>query len=581
MAHHTPVKKVPIHLQSAQSRLFIKGGQIVNDDQSFFADIYVEDGVVKQVGTNLVIPGGSRTIEAKGKLIIPGGIDPHVHFQLPFMGTFAVDDFYTGTRAALAGGTTMIIDFVIPSKGQSLLEAYNQWRQWADPKVCCDYGFHVAVTYWNEQVAAEMEELTRERGVNSFKAFMAYKDVLMLSDSEFYNMCKKCKELGAIAQVHAENGSVIAEKTQEILDLGITGPEGHLLSRPEEVEAAATQTAIMLADQAKCPLYVVHVMSKSAGDVVSAARKQGKVVFGEPIAASLGTDGSHYYNKCWQHAACHVLSPPLRPDTTTPGYLMDLLANNDLQLTATDNCTFKVEQKALGKDDFRKIPNGVNGVEDRMSIIWEKGVVSGKMDPCRFVAVTSTNAAKIFNIYPQKGRIAVGSDADIVIWDPNATRTISSKTHHQACDFNIFEGQTCHGVPQVVITGGRVVLDEDGLHISQGLGRFVPTPCFPEIAYSRISQRDKVDQPQKVDREAYNGPVVKTEAPQPASGEPATNGVTPEKNVFHSRPQTSSGGRNLQDSSFSFSGAQHDDNVPNRSATRVANPPGGRSTGLW
>lgn len=465
---------------------------MVNDDHSFYADVLVEDGVIRQVGNNLVIPEGARTIDAKGLLVIPGGIDTHTHMQMPFMGTVAVDDFYHGTKAALAGGTTMIIDFVIPKKGESLLEAYEQWRTWADEKVCCDYALHCAVTWWSDQVAQEMETLSKEKGINSYKVFMAYKDVMMLEDAEMYHTFKKCKELGAVAMVHAENGHLIAEKTKEIVTEGITGPEGHLYSRPEEVEAEATNRAVMLANQCNCPLYVVHVMSKTAADVVSKARKEGKVVFGEPIAGGLGTNGKNYFDRCWRHAAAHVLSPPLRPDESTPEYLMDLLANNDLQLTGTDNCTFNADQKALGKDDFRRIPNGINGVEDRMSIVWDKGVATGKMDACRFVAVTSTTAAKLFNIYPKKGRIAVGSDADIVLWDPSASRTISAKTHHHACDFNIFEGMTVKGVAKVVITGGRVVLDGDGLHLTQGVGRFVPTPCHAEYVYGRIDPRDEV-----------------------------------------------------------------------------------------
>ncbi|KAL4225735.1 hypothetical protein ACF0H5_016424 [Mactra antiquata] len=560
---------------SAQSRLFIKGGKIVNDDQSIFADIYIEDGVIKQIGNNLVIPGGARTIEAQGKLIIPGGIDTHTHMQLPFMGTTAADDFYSGTKAALAGGTTMIIDFVLDQKGVPLLEAYDKWRNWADNKVCCDYGLHVAVTYWNDSVAKEMEVLTREKGINSFKMFLAYKDVFMLDDSELYAAFKRCKDLGALAMVHAENGHLIAEKSREMIEQGIFGPEAHEMCRPEEVEAEATHRAIMLANQANCPLYVVHVMSKSSAKVVCAARKRGCVVFGEPIAASLGTDGTHQWNKCWRHAAGHVMGPPLRPDPTTPGYLMDLLANGDLQATGTDNCTFNADQKALGKDDFRKIPNGVNGVEDRMSVIWEKGVHTGKMDACRFVAVTSTNAAKLFNIYPQKGRIAVGSDADIVIWDPKQTRTISAKTHHQAVDFNIFEGMVCHGVPLYVISGGHVVVDEGQLRVTQGQGRFIPTPCNAEAVYGRIEAREVARKPQKVDREVYEGPVTEIKAN-------SVETVAPHRNVidnvvmgddmpaeFHNRPPTRSGG------------TQIDENQPRRQKIRVSNPPGGKSSSLW
>nr|XP_011445025.2 dihydropyrimidinase isoform X2 [Crassostrea gigas] len=554
---------------SAQSRLLIKGGKIVNDDQSFDADIYIEDGIIKQVGTNLVIPGGARTIEARGKLVMPGGIDTHTHMQLPFMGTYAVDDFYSGTKAALAGGTTMIIDFVLDQKGVSLLEAYDKWRGWADPKVCCDYGLHVGVTWWSDQVAKEMETLCAEKGINSFKMFLAYKDVFMLNDDELYESFKRIKELGALGMVHAENGHLIAEKSKEMLKMGISGPEGHEMCRPEEVEAEATQRAITIANQANCPLYIVHVMSKSSADVVSKARREGKVVFGEPIAASLGTDGTHYWNKCWRHAAGHVMGPPLRPDSSTPGYLMDLLANNDLQVTGTDNCTFSADQKALGKDDFRKIPNGVNGVEDRMSVIWEKGVHSGKMDPCRFVAVTSTNAAKIFNIYPQKGRIAVGSDADIVIWDPKETRTISAKTHHQAVDFNIFEGMVCHGVPVYVITNGHVVLDEGQLKVTQGMGRFIPTPCNAEMVYGRVAKRELARMPQKVERDPYTGPVVKIENQDEVPGvKRDENPIVGDTASFaHSRPPTR--------------GEQFDDKAPRRAQIRTSNPPGGKSSGLW
>ena len=405
------------------------------------------------------MPGGTKTLDAKGKLVLPGGIDTHTHLEFYFMGTRTADDFYTGTRAALAGGTTTVMNFVLENRTMPLVEAFNLNKTRAEKKACCDFAFHSAVYNFDDKVAKDMEVLAKEKGVNSFKAFMAYKDSLMIKDEDMIKMFKKCKELGALAMVHAENGDLVDECCKKIQSYGITGPEGHLLSRPEAFEAEATQRAITIGDETNCPVYIVHVMSKSSAEVISNARRKGSVVIGEPIAAGLGTDGTHYFNKCWRHSAGHVMSPPLRDDPSTPGYLMDLLANGDLECTGTDHCVFNTNQKALGKDDFSKIPNGVNGVEDRMTINWDKGVHTGKMDPCRYVAVTSTNAAKIFNIYPRKGHIGKGSDADIVVWDPDTTRTISSATHHQAVDFNIFEGMTCYGVPLAVIANGKVVLE--------------------------------------------------------------------------------------------------------------------------
>nr|XP_023671393.1 dihydropyrimidinase isoform X1 [Paramormyrops kingsleyae] len=492
-----------------QSRILIKGGKVVNEDCSVISDVYIEDGLIKDIGLNLQVPAGVRVIDATDKLVMPGGIDTHTHMELEFMSTKTADDFYTGTKAALAGGTTMIMDFVIPNKGASLLQAYENWRSRADSKVCCDYSLHMAVTWWADTVKREMESLVREKGINSFKMFMAYKDVYMIQDHELHAAFSACRDLGAVAQIHAEHGDLVAEGAKKMLSLGITGPEGHEMCRPEEVEAEATQRAATIAHATNCPLYVVHVMSKSAAKVVRHARQQGWVVFGEPIAAGLGTDGTHYWHQDWAHAAGFVMGPPLRPDPSTPGYLMDLLANDDLSVTGTDNCTFSICQKALGKDDFTKIPNGVNGVEDRMSVIWEKGVHSGKMDENRFVAVTSSNAAKIFNIYPRKGRIDRGSDADVVIWDPNRTRTISAKTHHQAVDYNIFEGMVCHGVAMVTVSRGKVVYEHGALYVTPGAGRFIPRKPFSDFVYKRIKQRQLIKTPTAVDREPYGGVVVR------------------------------------------------------------------------
>lgn len=489
-------------------QLFVQGGTVVNDDRQFKANVLIEDGLIKAVGQDIECPQGAQVVDATGKLVLPGGIDTHTHCQLPFMGTVAVDDFNYGTRAAVAGGTTMLIDFVIPSNGQSLLEAYSQWRQWADPKVNCDYSFHVAVTWWSEKVAEEMEVLCKEKGVNSFKFFMAYKNVFQLSDEYLFPAFTRCKELGALVQVHAENGDVVHEGQKKMLKMGITGPEGHTLSRPEDVEAEATNRAIMIADRVNTPIYIVHVMSKSAADMVVKARREGKRVFGEPIAAGLGVDGSHCWHHDWRHAAAYVMGPPLRPDPTTKEYLMKLLATGDLQTVGTDNCTFNAKQKAMGKDDFTKIPNGVNGIEDRMSIVWDKGVASGILTPCEFVKATSTNAAKIFNVYPRKGVIAPGSDADIVIWNPDKKRVISAKTHHHAVDFNIFEGMEVTGVCETTISRGVVVYENGELKCTQGSGKFIPRTCFGSI-FDGIATRDEVrdERKLKVNREPYSGEV--------------------------------------------------------------------------
>ncbi|RNA15549.1 dihydropyrimidinase-like isoform X4 [Brachionus plicatilis] len=576
-----PVKKIPVHIKSAQNRILIKGGRVVNHDRIFHADVFIEDGLIKDVGDNLMIPGGAKVIDAKGKYVIPGGIDTNTSLALEFMGTRTADDFYSGTKAALAGGTTMVMNFVLDAKKKSLLDAFEASKSQAELNACCDYAFHVCLLNFNDQVGKEMETLVNQKGVNSFKVFMAYKDYLMVNDADMIKVFKKCKELGAIPMVHAENGDVIDECQKKIKNLGITGPEGHLLSRPESLEAEATNRAITIAHEVNSPVYIVHVMSKSAAMAVSEGKRKGTVVIGEPIAAGLATDGTHYYNKCWRHSAGHVMSPPLREDVSTPGYLMDLLASGDLELTGTDHCVFNTNQKALGKDDFSKIPNGVNGVEDRMTVIWDRGVGTGKMDPCRFVAVTSTNAAKVFNIYPRKGYIGKGSDADVVVWDPDTSKTISVKTHHQAVDFNIFEGMTCQGVPMVVISNGKVVCEEGNLHVSQGAGRFVETPAFPEHVFERIKKRDGLN-PAKVDREVYTGPVVDLtkELESQMAGSKLNEPPAAAHGNFHHRPLTKSGARNLQDSSFSLGGEQWDDQ-PLKTSTRIKNPPGGKSSGIF
>lgn len=486
------------------SFILIKNGTVVNDDCMFKADVLIKNQKIVEVGNSLICNDKNcEVLDATERYVIPGGIDPHTHMQMPFMGEVSVDDFFYGTKAALAGGTTMIIDFVMSDKNLYPIKAYKQWRQWADLKVCCDYSLSVAITCWNDEVSAEMATLVKhEYGINSFKFFLAYKNILMLEDHEFFQGLKQCAKLKALARVHAENGPIIAEKQQELLKLGITGPEGHAQSRPEELEAEATNRACVLSAQANCPLYVVHVMSAGAAKAITTHRQRGEIIFGESIAAGLALDGSHYYNKDWQHAANYVLSPPLSRHATTPEILMNLLTNSQLHLTASDNCTFSCAQKRVGLNDFTKIPNGVNGVEDRLSIVWDRGVASGKIDPMRFVSITSTTAAKIFNIYPQKGRIQVGSDADIVIWNPNEKRTISAQTHHHAVDFNIFEGLEVIGVADVTISRGQVVWSNKQFtkNLTPGFGKFIPlyADCDHVFGAKRIIQKDR--QPRKVKR---------------------------------------------------------------------------------
>lgn len=582
---NAPVKKVPIHLQSSQNRLLIKNGRIVNDDGIEEADVYIEDGIIKQVGRNLIIPGGTRTIDAAGKLVMPGGIDPHTHFELEMMGAKTADDFYKGTRAAVAGGTTTIIDFVLPEKGQSLLEAYANWREKADNKVCCDYGLHVGVTWWSPAVQKEMKQLVSEQyGVNSFKMFMAYRNTWMLDDYDLYCAIETCAELKALPQVHAENGHIIARNTEKLLAAGVTRPEGHQLSRDEEVESEAVNRACVIANQANSPLYIVHMMSKSAVRALQLARnKQKQPVYGETLAATVGTDGTHYRNSCFRHAAAHVLSPPLRPDPSTPQAMVEALADDHLQLIGSDNCTFHEKDKEIGKGNFSKIPNGVNGVEDRMTILWQKGVNTGIMDPCRFVAVTSSSAAKIFNLWPQKGRVAVNSDADIVVWDPRLEKTITAASHKQAVDFNIFEGQHVVGGPQYVIVNGRVCLDDGELRVVEGLGKFLKTPINSPYVYGEQNlshaDHDLLEPLSRDSPDRVNGSSVPTDLAlvnKHLEGLSVTSSgcSTPTGRKMRDPMQ-----RDLQNSTFSIS--KETEGLDTKTSVRVRNPPGGKSSGLW
>jgi dihydropyrimidinase len=457
--------------------VLIRGGTVVDAEHAYRADVLCTGGVIAAIGEGLEKPAGAEVVDAGGQLVIPGGIDPHTHMQLPFMGTVASDDFYTGTAAGLAGGTTSIIDFVIPSPKQSLMEAFRTWRGWAE-KAAADYAFHVAVTWWDESVHRDMGILAQDYGVQSFKHFMAYKNAIMCDDEALVNSFTRCLELGALPTVHAENGELVFQLQRKLLQLGITGPHAHPLSRPPAVEGEAANRAIRIAEVLGTPLYVVHTSCKDALDAIARARGEGQRVFGEVLAGHLLIDSSVYHDPDFTRAAAHVMSPPFRPKMHQEALWQGLQAGH-LHTTATDHCTFCAPQKAAGKDDFTKIPNGCGGIEDRMSVLWHYGVGTGRLTPSEFVKVTSTNAAQIFNLYPRKGAVRVGSDADLVVWDPNASRTISAKTHHQNVDFNVFEGRTVTGIATHTISRGRLVWANGDLRAERGAGRYLPRPTHP------------------------------------------------------------------------------------------------------
>jgi dihydropyrimidinase len=459
--------------------ILIRGGTVVNHDHSWRADVLVDDGIVKAVGPSLDAPTGAETIDAGGCYVMPGGIDPHTHLELAFMSSVSADDFEWGSKGALAGGTTMVVDFCIPDPGQSMLAAYQDWRRKSE-KAACDYGFHMAVTSWSKQVFDEMEIVVKTYGINTFKHFMAYKGALMVNDDELYNSFARCAHLGALPLVHAENGDVVARMQEALLERGVDGPEGHAYSRPPLVEGEATNRAIMIAEMTGSPVYIVHTSCREAHEAIARARASGQRVFGEPLIQHLLLDASEYKNESWDHAARRVMSPPFR-DKNHQESLWAGLQSGSLQVVATDHCAFTTEQKRLGNGDFRKIPNGTGGLEDRMPLLWTAGVNTGRLTKEEFVAVTSANIARILNIYPRKGRLDAGSDADIVVWDPRASKTISAKHQVSRIDYNVFEGFGCTGAPVVTLSGGRVAFAKGEVRAEQGDGKYVERPPFSPI----------------------------------------------------------------------------------------------------
>lgn len=471
----------------------IKNGTVVTADLTYRADVRVENGTITEIGQNL---SGGETLDATGCYVMPGGIDPHTHLEMPFMGTYSSDDFESGTRAALSGGTTMVVDFCLPNPQQSLLEALQMWDN-KTGKASTDYSFHMAITWWGEQVFNEMADVV-DRGITSFKHFMAYKGALMVDDDEMFSSFSRCADLGALPLVHAENGDVVAQMTAKLLAEGNNGPEAHAYSRPPEVEGEATNRAIMIADMAGVPVYIVHTSCEQAHEAIRRARQKGMRVYGEPLIQHLVLDETEYQNPDWDYAARRVMSPPFR-NKQHQDSLWAGLQSGSLQVVATDHCAFTTAQKRNGIGNFAKIPNGTGGLEDRLPVLWTHGVTTGRLTMNEFVAVTSTNIAKILGLYPKKGAVLVGADADLVVWDPKRKKTITAAKQQSAIDYNVFEGFEVEGLPRFVLTRGHVAVSEDSLDARQGHGQFVPREAKNPVNRA-LSQWKEISAPRQVQR---------------------------------------------------------------------------------
>lgn len=453
-------------------RTLIKNGRIVTAVDDYHADIFIDGETITTIGKNLDLPA-DKVIDAKGLLVLPGGIDPHTHMDMPFGGTTSADDFHTGTKAAAFGGTTTIIDFAIQPKGQSMLRALETWHEKANGKCSIDYSFHMIITDLSlPDSVPEMRKLMTEEGVLSAKLFMAYPGVLLVDDATIFRAMSIAGDHGGLICMHAENGVVINEIVARALAEGKTAPKYHALTRPTKAEAEGVNRAIALAEMAGSPVYIVHLSCYDALKKVKEARDLGVPAFAETCPQYLFLDYS-YYEKPGFEGAKYVMTPALR-EKWNQEELWIGLRMNDLQVVSTDHCPFCFkDQKELGKDDFSKIPNGGPGVENRMSLVYNGGVVGGRISLNRFVEITSTAAAKIFGLFPKKGTIAVGSDADIVIFDPNRKMTISAATHHMNVDYNCYEGMEVTGVTQTVLSRGRLVI-ENGEYVGKpGNGQFL------------------------------------------------------------------------------------------------------------
>ena len=453
--------------------ILIKNGRVITAVDDYMADVYIENETVTTIGKNLEIES-DKVIDASGKYLFPGGLDPHTHLDMPFGGTTSADDFETGTRAAAHGGTTTLIDFAIQTKGHSTLEALDTWHAKADGKTAIDYGFHMIVTDLEDNRVHEMKMLA-DVGVTSYKLFMAYPGVLYVDDGTIYRAMKKAGEDGTVVCMHAENGIVIDEIVKQAVADGKTAPKYHAITRPTRMEAEGVHRAISIAEVAQVPIYIVHLSSSDALEQVMLARNRGVHAFAETCPQYLFLDDSYYDQEGFEGAK-YVMTPALR-EKWNQEELWKGLKFGDLQSIATDHCPFCFkDQKILGIDDFSKIPNGAPGVENRMSLVYNGGVHAGRISLNKFVELTSTAAAKTFGLFPKKGTIAVGSDADIVVFDPNRKETISVNntcTHHMNVDYNSYEGFEVTGFTETVLSRGKVIIDNCEYVGKKGDGRFL------------------------------------------------------------------------------------------------------------
>ncbi len=455
--------------------LLIRNGQIVTASDRYVADVRCDQGRIADIGTRLEANSGDQTIDAAGRYLLPGFIDPHVHMELPFMGTVSVDDFESGTASGVAGGTTCIIDFCIPAPGESLLAALEVWKQRAS-KAVTDYSFHMAITSWGPNTADEMAQVVQKHGITSFKVFMAYKGAIMVDDDALYRVMQQAAKLGAVVNVHAENGDAVWHRQKELLAAGLTGPEYHPVSRPSAVEGEATERALMMARLHGATAYIVHMTCREAMHAVERAKLAGQRCYGETCPQYLLLDDTVFAKPDFEGSA-FVMSPPIRP--ANMGHHQALwsgLRNRLLDAVGTDHCPFTHEQKKMGIGDFTKIPNGAAGIEDRLLLMHTYGVMDGRIGLERMVELGSTMPAHVFGL-TGKGSIAVGKDADLVVFDPNGTGTRSARTHHSKADRNVFEGHATRGRVERTIVAGRTVFDGERL-TTRAVKRIIPCSCL-------------------------------------------------------------------------------------------------------